>query len=135
MLSGPDCPNCACRLQDNPSLSIIGHLQALVGKSTPVKYFTSLLLVAILYNATNKNFKHMNKRPHPGHFIQTQLQHKTTSTQLNNSVKAFTLLHILMSMEFPLILCKSHYYLLIITHTENWFNSDTALAVCLVNIP
>ena len=39
---------CFYRLQEHPSLSLIGHAEELVGKSTPVKYFTSLLLVAIL---------------------------------------------------------------------------------------
>jgi len=29
---------------------------------------------------------------------------------------------------------ETNYHLFIIAHTENWFNSDTALAVCLVNI-
>ena len=59
VLSGPDCPNCVCRLQEHPSLSIVGQLWAVVGKSTPVKYFTSLLLIAILnQDVTSKNFKH-----------------------------------------------------------------------------
>ena len=44
-LASMDCPNSVSRLQEHPSLSLIGEL---VGKSTPVRYFTSLLFVAIV---------------------------------------------------------------------------------------